>query len=60
MDMNTVDKVAIWVALVGAINWGLVGFMNYNLVTSFIPQYASIVYDVIGVAGAYAVYNMFK
>lgn len=30
--MNTLYKVALTIAIVGCINWGLIGILNFNLV----------------------------
>ena len=30
--MNIVQKIALTFTIIGAINWGLVGIFNYNLV----------------------------
>ena len=30
--MNTLYKIALAIAIVGCINWGLVGILNFNLV----------------------------
>ncbi len=30
--MNTLYKVALAIAIIGCINWGLVGLLNFNLV----------------------------
>jgi len=53
-------KVLYWIALiltvVGALNWGLVGIFNYDLVYQLFMNYemvAKVIYIVIGVAGLY-------
>jgi len=53
-----VNKLALWLAAVGAINWGLVGLLNFNLVekiTGYLGTSAdiatTIVYAVIAIAG---------
>lgn len=50
-----------WIVVIGAINWGLVGLMNLNLVEMiFQPgsMLTKIVYILVGLAGAYAAYGM--
>lgn len=50
-----------WVLAIAAINWGLVGLLNLNLVESILgagSMLTKIVYIVIGLAGAYKVYLM--
>jgi uncharacterized membrane protein YuzA (DUF378 family) len=63
MKMNTLDKLA-WVLLViGGFNWGLVGWLNYNLVDKIfgVGSGASrVVYAVVGLATLYAIYGMAK
>jgi uncharacterized membrane protein YuzA (DUF378 family) len=52
--MNTIQKIALFLTIVGALNWGSVGLFNYNIVdalfgnTSFI---AMLIYILIGIAG---------
>ena len=54
-------KVLHWVAkilvVIGALNWGLVGFFNYNLVAEFLggpmATLTRTVFAVIGIAGLY-------
>ncbi len=57
MGIKALDIAALTVVIVGAVNWGLVGFFNFNLVgmltgggTSFI---ARIIYALVGIAGIY-------
>lgn len=49
--------VAYILLFVGGINWGLVGFMNYNLVESLFSStgLVNIVYDLVGVATIYVI-----
>ena len=50
-----------WIIVtIGGLNWGLVGFFNYNLVTSLFGAGANIVYDVIGLASVYGAWLMVK
>lgn len=49
--MKFVLKWIAWIlAVVGALNWGLVGFFNFNLVESIVPGIANIVYDLVGLS----------
>lgn len=44
--------IAIFVALIGALNWGLVGAFDFNLVETVLPiRMARIIYVLVGVAG---------
>ena len=53
--MKALDAVAVILVIVGALNWGLVGAANFNLVAALFGQsvLASIVYILVGVSGAY-------
>ena len=51
-------KIVWWILLLltvaGAVNWGLVGFFDYDLVSNLLGSYptvVTVVYDVVGVAG---------
>lgn len=52
MKGGTLDTVAMLLVVVGAINWGLVGLLNLNLVSSVLgDSLAKIVYILVGVGG---------
>jgi len=49
--MNYAVKWIAWVLVViGALNWGLVGFFNFNLVTAIFSSMAYLVYDLVGLS----------
>ncbi len=60
--MNALDWVAWILVIVGALNWGLVGFFGYNLVGSLtggdMSMAAKVVYDLVGIAALYIVVMM--
>lgn len=62
--MNIIDYIAYILLVVGAINWGLIGFFNYNLVEQTLGQALFItvkyVYIVVGIAGLYALWTLIK
>ena len=55
--VRTIDWIALLLIVIGAINWGLVGFFQYDLVGSIFGGTSSlasrIVYAVVGIAGIY-------
>ena len=58
--MNTKMLVG-WVLAIAAINWGLVGLVNVNLVETVFGStgvITKVVYILIGLAGVYKVYMM--
>ncbi|MDO8528633.1 MAG: DUF378 domain-containing protein [Nanoarchaeota archaeon] len=49
--MKYVLKWITWILVViGALNWGLIGFFNYNLVASLLPKAANVIYAAVGVS----------
>lgn len=59
MKMNTLDWVAWILVVVGALNWGLVGAFNYNLVEMLFGMgvVAKWVYMLVGLGGVYFVWT---
>lgn len=54
--LNGLDWIAVILTIVGGLNWGLVGFFNFNLVTTLLdgmPGIVNIVYDLVGLAALY-------
>jgi uncharacterized membrane protein YuzA (DUF378 family) len=53
--MRKLDLLALVLVIVGALNWGLVGAANFNLVTAIFGAtiVSSIVFVLVGVAGVY-------
>jgi uncharacterized protein len=59
MNMNVLAKILIGIAIIGALNWGLVGFFNFNLVDAIFGGGAAeetssvsrVIYALVGIAG---------
>lgn len=54
--MKTLDYVALSLVIIGAVNWGLIGFLQFNLVDTIfmtIPAISRIIYSLVGIAGLY-------
>ncbi len=51
--METLHKIALVFTLIGAINWGLIGFFDFNLVTAIFQEsmIARIIYSIVGICG---------
>lgn len=52
--MNIVRIIAYILVIIGAINWGLVGFFNFDLVAAIFGEMsllARIVYSIVGISG---------
>lgn len=57
-----VGKIVGWLAGIGAINWGLVGAFDFNLVEKILGlgTMTDIVYILVGLSGVWFVMKMFK
>ena len=52
--METLEKVLLVFTIIGAVNWGLIGILDFNLVTTIFGTgslLTNIVYILVGVAG---------
>ena len=60
--LSTLAFIAFGLSVVGALNWGLVGFLDFNLVAYLFKGHQTlerIVYVLVGISGCYAGYNLF-
>lgn len=58
MNMKAFDYTMLTIAIIGAINWGLVGFFSLDLVALLFGDMSilsRIVYAVVGVCGVYLI-----
>ena len=56
--MKVVDTIALILIIVGAINWGLVGFFQFDLVAAIfgdMSMFSRIIYAIIGICGLYSI-----
>ncbi len=62
--MITLKKLILILMIIGGINWGLVGFFNYNLVSSIfgveLEVISRIIYAIVGLAALYGISFLFK
>jgi hypothetical protein len=59
MKMNTLNKVTYTLLVIGGLNWALVGFFNYNLISKiFSIDVARIIYSIVGIAALYGVFTI--
>lgn len=52
--METLQKIALIFTIIGALNWGLIGLLDFNLVTTIFgvdSVLTSIIYIIVGIAG---------
>lgn len=60
--MKIVDKIALVLIIIGAINWGLVGIFNFNLVDSIfgtMSVMSRIIYALVGISGLWGIKLLF-
>lgn len=63
MRANAADITATILVIIGGLNWGLVGFFNYNLVDAIFGAgsiAARIIYAIVGLAAVYMIYDLYK
>lgn len=56
--MRTLNAIVLTLVIIGAINWGLVGAFNFNLVSAIFGDMSAasrIIYVLVGLAGLYAI-----
>lgn len=51
--METLQKICLVVTIIGAINWGLIGLFNFNLVEAIFGagMFARVIYSIVGLTG---------
>lgn len=58
------DRLALVLVIIGALNWGLIGLFQFDLVASLFggqnAMLSRIVYTLVGVAGVYAITLLFR
>jgi uncharacterized membrane protein YuzA (DUF378 family) len=61
--MNVLQKIALIVVIIGALNWGLIGLFNFNLVAFIFDNLSvvisRIIYSLVGVAGIICISSLF-
>jgi hypothetical protein len=56
--MKSLDLIALVLVLIGGLNWGLVGFFNFDLVAAIFGEMSAIskiVYDLVGLSALYMI-----
>lgn len=57
-SMKTINYLALTIAIIGAINWGLIGLLNFDLVAFIFGEMSwlsRIVYTLVGLSGIYLI-----
>ncbi len=57
MNMKVLDYIALTLVIIGAVNWGLIGFFQFDLVATLFGGMDSIIsriiYALVGLSGIY-------
>ncbi|MFR1183615.1 MAG: DUF378 domain-containing protein [Clostridia bacterium] len=60
--MKFIDKIALVLIIIGAINWGLIGFFNFNLVAVIFGEMtwiSRVIYVLVGISGLWGIKLLF-
>lgn len=58
MNRKILDSIALAIVIIGAINWGLIGFFDFNLVAFLFGSMtwiSRIIYALVGICGLYLI-----
>ncbi|MBS5937052.1 DUF378 domain-containing protein [Clostridium sartagoforme] len=56
--MKVLDAIMLILVIIGAVNWGLIGFFQFNLVDNLFGVasiFSRVIYALVGVAGLYSI-----
>ena len=57
--LSIIDWVALVLVIIGGVNWGLIGFFNFDLVATIFGSasvLSRIIYDLVGISGIYLIF----
>lgn len=60
--MKVIEKIALVLIIIGAINWGLIGFFNFNLVAVIFGEMtwiSRVIYALVGISGLWGIKLLF-
>ena len=60
--MKVIDKIALVLIIIGALNWGLIAIFNFDLVAALFGDMSiisSIVYGLVGISGLWGIKLLF-
>ena len=61
--MRVITQIAFWLVIIGALNWGLVGLMDWNLVATLfgvMGVVSRIIYILVGVSAIWLIIDLFR
>jgi uncharacterized protein len=60
---NVLDWLSFVLVVVGGLNWGLIGLLDFNLVSMIfgdMSMLSRIVYDLVGLSAIYMIYSAYR
>ena len=60
--MKVIDKIALVLIIIGAINWGLIGIFEFDLVAAIFGQMSMVsrvIYSLVGISGLWGIKLLF-
>lgn len=60
--MKVIDTIALILIIIGAINWGIIGIFNFNLVDTLfgtMSVLSRIIYTLVGISGLWGIKLLF-
>ncbi len=61
---ESLDRLALILVIIGALNWGLIGFFRYDLIASIFGGQdilaSRIIYSLVGLSGIYRISLLFR
>jgi hypothetical protein len=59
---GTLDWIAFILVIIGGLNWGLIGLVDFNLVTEIVGAglIANIIYTLVGISALYMIFTAKK
>ncbi|SFP52123.1 DUF378 domain-containing protein [Salibacterium halotolerans] len=62
--MSGIQRTALVLTIIGAVNWGLIGFFGFDLIAAIFGSQAQamsrVIYALVGIAGLYSISVLFK
>ncbi|MFD2705399.1 DUF378 domain-containing protein [Salibacterium lacus] len=62
--MSGIQRTALVLTIIGAVNWGLIGFFGFDLIAAVFGSQAEamsrVIYALVGIAGLYSISVLFK
>lgn len=60
---NVIDWIAFVLVIIGGLNWGLVGFFNYNffeVIFGTLSTVSKVIYSLVGLSALWMIYYAFR